>query len=208
MGEKKWEGCGGLTITEEIKVTVAAQLSILVLGFQQQYFDNVLTILVYPDVYVAPGKTMTGAGVVVEGKSAREGEAWYRGPVILSWADVLSSGRGQRRGHNLVLHEFAHQLDMMNGRDADGVPRMESPDQATRWITTLKAEYERLCHGCRHRGRPIIDCYGTTNLAEFFAVATELFFECPREFRYRHGQLFSLFREYFRQDPSRRFEPD
>src|SRR5258707_1264 len=89
VAEKHWEGCGGLEITDEIRVTIAAQVAILVLGFDKQYFERVLSILVYPAAYVAPGKTSTNqAGVVLEGDSARQGEAWYRGPVILSWPQV------------------------------------------------------------------------------------------------------------------------
>ena len=198
--EKNWEGCGGLKITDDIKVTIAAQIAILTLGFDGQYFDNVLSILVHPDAYVAPDQSITKGGVVMESKSNREGEAWYRGPVILSWADALASAQGKSRGHNLVVHEFAHQLDMLNGRSADGIPPMESNKQAERWIATPESEYKKLCHDCEHHRHTVLDCYGTTNKAEFFAVATEAFFEQPVKLKHHHTQLFTNLCEYYRQD--------
>lgn len=203
VAEKNWEGCGGLEITDEIKVTIAAQIAILTLGFQEQYFDRVLSILVYPDAYVAPGQSTAKGGVVLEGDSARAGEAWHRGPVILSWADTLAGSRGQSLGRNLVIHEFAHQLDMLNGRIADGVPPLDSTEQSRRWLSTMDAEYRQLCQDCQ-QGRPaVLDCYGTTNKAEFFAVATEAFFEQPRKLKQLHATLFGMLQEYFLQDPTR-----
>ena len=119
-------------------------------------------------------------------------------------ADALAGARHQLRGNNLVLHEFAHQLDMQNGRLADGVPPMESTEQYRRWQEVTDAEYDRLVFDCRH-GRPtLLDCYGTTNRAEFFAVTTECFFERPQEMIRRHPELYAVFREYYRQDPAAR----
>ena len=201
VAEKNWEGCGGLEINDEIKVTIAAQMAILVLGFKEQYFDAVRSILVYPDAYMAKGQHLMEGGLVVEGPSAREGEAWYRGPVILSWADVLESGRGASRGHNLVFHEFAHQLDMLNGRVADGLPPLESSDDMARWEALATTTHNQLRQACSEGYRMVFDCYGATNMAEFFAVATETFFENPREFEEHHPELYGLFTRYYRQDP-------
>ena len=203
IAEKNWEGCAGLDITDEMKVTIAAQIAILTLGYQQQYFERVLSILVYPDTYVAAEQNVTQGRVILEGHSAREGEAWYRGPVILSWTEVLAGGRGNNRSHNVVFHEFAHQLDMLNGRSADGVPAMESNAQASRWVRTLDREYAQLSHDCQHGMPTILDCYGATNKAEFFAVATEAFFNRPRELKRHHAELFTNLCEYYRQIPIR-----
>ena len=204
VAEKNWEGCGGLTMDDEIKVTVAAQASLLLLGLEDEYFDAVQSILVYPDAYVAPGHTLTKGGVVLEGDSHREGEAWYRGPVILSWADTLAGGRRRGGGNNLVLHEFAHQLDMQNGRVVDGTPPLSSQTEYDRWQQVLHAEYRRLEHDCRH-GRPtLLDCYGVENLGEFFAVSTECFFEQPRAMQRVHPELYDILRGFYRQDPSTR----
>ena len=204
VAEKHWEGCGGLEMTDEIKVTIAAAASLLVLGFQEEYFDAIQSILVYPDAYVAKGHTMVGNGLVLEGDSPREGEAWYRGPIVLSWADVLASGRRQAHGRNVVLHEFAHQLDMQNGRVADGMPLMRSTAQYERWQEVVQSEYQRLCHDCR-QGRPtVLDCYGAESLSEFFAVSTECFFERPRQLHQRHPQLYEILSDFYRQDPRQR----
>jgi Mlc titration factor MtfA (ptsG expression regulator) len=204
VAEKNWEGCGGLQINDEIKVTIAAQASLLLLGFQDEYFDNVLSILAYPDAYVAPGQTISKGGLVLQGDSGREGEAWYRGPVILSWADALAGGREEHDGDNLVLHEFAHQLDMLGGRVADGTPPMPTRAQHDRWQMVTRAEYDRLVHDCHHGRRVLLDCYGTTDMSEFFAVATECFFERPREMSRLHPQLYAVLRDFYRQDPGSR----
>jgi MtfA peptidase len=199
IAERHWEGCRGFTITEEVRVTVAAQAGILVLGFPLEYFDRVSSILVYPDNYVAQQRTMLSGGIIMEGPSAREGETWYRGPVVLSWPDVLVGGRGAERG-NLVYHEFAHQLDMLNGSDVDGVPPMSNADSA-RWAEVLERQYESLVQCCRVGYSPVLDCYGTTNKAEFFAVTTEAFFVRPRELLTHHAELYQIFRAWYKQDP-------
>lgn len=204
--EKNWEPCAGLIMTDEIRVTIAAQVGILVLGLSPiEYFDHVLSVLVYPDTYVAEqSQTYHGGGVIEESDSARLGEAWYRGPVILAWGDVLKESRGERPGRNVTLHEFAHQLDMLNGRDTDGTPPLETADQDRRWLEVLNRRYRELVEACE-QGRPTtLDCYGATNTAEFFAVATEQFFERPAVMQRRLEDLYGLFREFYRQDPASR----
>ena len=203
--EKNWEPCGGLVMTDEIRVTIAAQVGILVLGLSPiEYFDHVLSVLVYPDTYVAErSQSYRGGGVIEEGDSARLGEAWYRGPVILAWGDVLRESQGQRPGHNVTLHEFAHQLDMLNGRDGDGTPPLETADQGRRWVQVLEGRYQELVEACEN-GRPTtLDCYGATNTAEFFAVATELFFDRPDVMKRNLEDLYGLLCEFYRQDPAR-----
>jgi Mlc titration factor MtfA (ptsG expression regulator) len=204
VAEKNWEGCRGFIVTDEIKVTIAAQASVLLLGFADQYFDMVQSVLVYPDTYVARDHEVVDGGLVLEGDSHREGEAWYRGPVILSWPDALAGARHQAHGDNLVLHEFAHQLDMQNGQTVDGTPPLESAAQYRRWHEVLTWEYERLISDCEN-GRPsVLDCYGATSVAEFFAVATERFFERPTILAERHPALYEILRDYYRQDPAAR----
>lgn len=204
--EKNWEPCGGLVMTDEIRVTIAAQVGILVLGLSPiEYFDHVLSVLVYPDTYVAERtQTYHGGGIVEESDSARLGEAWYRGPVILAWGDVLKEARGERPGRNVTLHEFAHQLDMLNGRDTDGTPPLETADQDRRWLEVLERRYRELVEACERGRATTLDCYGATNTAEFFAVATEQFFERPEVMRRHLEDLYGLFREFYRQDPAGR----
>ncbi|MBL4886007.1 MAG: zinc-dependent peptidase, partial [Planctomycetaceae bacterium] len=203
IAEKYWEGCQGFVVTEEVQVTIAAQAAMLVLGMENQYFDHVKSILVYPTAYIASEKTMGLGGVVTVGNSAREGEAWYRGPIILSWDDVLQGGRRDSDGYNLVFHEFAHQLDMLNGRSTDGTPLMESKQQYEQWQTVLNSEYNQLVKACQTRSRrTLLDCYGATNLAEFFAVATECFFERALQLKKKHPALYDILSGYYHQDPA------
>ncbi len=204
VAEKNWEGCGGLAINDEVKVTIAAAASLLLLGFENEYFDAVQSILVYPDAYVAPGHSIAKGGLVLEGDSHREGEAWYRGPVILSWADTLAGGRGHTPGYNLVLHEFAHQLDMQNGRIVDGTPPLSSRTEYDRWQQVIQCESERLERDCARDRPTLLDCYGLASLGEFFAVSTECFFERPREMQREHPELYQILRDYYRQNPADR----
>lgn len=202
VAEKNWEGCGGLTMTDEIKVCIAAQACLLVVGMEEdQFFDHVLSILVYPTGYVAGGTHTTSHGVVLEGGQPRLGEAWWRGPVVLSWAEALAGGRKETPGHNLVLHEFAHQLDMLNGRITDGTPPLKTRAEYDRWISVLGPEFERLVENCRHGYRGFIDCYGATNPAEFFAVITETFFERPNSLQLHHQDAYDVLRDYYCLDP-------
>jgi hypothetical protein len=201
VAEKHWEGCGGQQIDDEVRVTIAAQVAILVLGLGAEYFDRVLSVLVYPNAYAAPGRTISGTGTVVEGQSNRQGEAWYRGPVILSWSDVLAGARQEAHGHNLVYHEFAHQLDMLNGRTTDGIPPMATAEQAERWARVVGDHYRQLVDDCEQGRATLLGSYAATSTAEFFAVATETFFERPSAMRHGHPDLYACFRDYYRQDP-------
>ncbi|MCA9134906.1 MAG: zinc-dependent peptidase [Planctomycetales bacterium] len=201
VAEKNWEGCGGLQLRDEHRVTIAAQIARMTLHFEHEYFEAVQSILVYPTAYLARSIADMGSGVVVEGQSGRAGEAWYRGPVILSWADVLSTGRGQRGAHNVVVHEFAHQFDMRNGPFADGIPVIESPALAQRWNAVMSAACEELGEMCR-RGMPsIIDCYGATDRAEFFAVASEAYFEQPQALHHQWPEVFDLLEQFYSPPP-------
>jgi Mlc titration factor MtfA (ptsG expression regulator) len=201
IAEKRWEGCGGLRITDEIKVTIAAQACLLVLGLAPDIFKRVPAILVYPHGYLGPRREDGLTGLVFD--EPRSGEAWYRGPVVLSWQDVLEEGREPGWGTNLVLHEFAHQLDMLNGA-VDGTPLLESPQQYREWREVMTAEYERLLKAAERGRATLLDEYGTKDEGEFFAVATECFFDQPLELRRRHPRLYDLLRDYYHQDPAAR----
>jgi Mlc titration factor MtfA (ptsG expression regulator) len=198
IAEKEFEGCKGLEITDEVRVTIAALACLMVLEFKDYCFDNVQTILVYPEAYTAPEQKVVG-GVVLEDASDRLGEAHYRGPLILSWADVIWDAGETRQGTNLVFHEFAHQIDMLNGA-ADGVPllprRLRGP-----WQKIMASEYERLRRAAERGRETLIDPYGTTDPAEFFAVVTECFFDLPGPLQAEHPDLYALFRDYYQQDP-------
>lgn len=204
VAEKNWEGCNGLAMSEEIKVTIAAQAGLLAIGLHEEYFEAIYSILVYPGSYVAKQTEMQPGGVIVESHSPRSGEASSVGAIVLSWSDVLRSGRVPDDGVNVVFHEFAHALDLQ-GHGFDGAPLLESRAQYQTWSQIMTAEYHRLIQRTRH-GRPtLLDPYGTVSEAEFFAVATESFFEQPLDMQAEHPELYELFRNFFHQDPAERF---
>ena len=204
LAEKAWEGCKGLVLTDELRLTIAALAAVLLLGLRDESYDNVLTILVYPEAFRAPEQHAIAPEVAMEGEGERLGEAHLRGPVILSWSDVEEDAAQPGFGQNLVYHEFAHQLDMNNG-EADGVPVLPRALRK-RWQSVMAKEYERLCTAADRERDTLIDPYGATDEAEFFAVVTEAFFDQPLDLRTRHPKLYDLLREYYRVEPAKWFE--
>ena len=204
VAEKQWEGCGGLTMTDEVKVTVAAHAALLLLGIDHDYFARVMSVLVYPSGFRAP-EGWTRADGVVDLSAGALGEAWYDGPIVLAWDSVLEGARDPKDGRNVVLHEFAHQLDYLDGV-ADGTPPLRHGGDYKKWQEVMTREYERL-KAESERGQPmVLDSYGATNHAEFFAVATEAFFEKSRQMYARHSELYAVLSEYYGQDPASRRE--
>ncbi len=197
VAEKNWEGCGGLVLTDEHRVTIAAQIARMTIHFEEDYFDEVLSILLYPAAYLARSQKQIAGGVIVEGSDGRLGEAWHRGPVILSWADVLDNVRDPFARRNVVIHEFAHQLDMRNGGHADGFPVIESSTAARRWSQVMPAAFEELQFQCQNRQSSILDCYGATSPAEFFAVASESYFESYDALEFQWPEVFELLDEFY-----------
>lgn len=202
VAEKNWEGCGGLEISDEHKATVALQIARISAGWiregrKPEYFDEVRSILVYPDAYLAKTQQNMGSGVVMETQSGRLGEAWYRGPVILSWSDVLETARNESFARNVVVHEFVHHLDMRNGSQPDGVPVIESRDFASRWLQVLRRDFASLQARCRQGLPGVMDCYGATSPSEFFAVACEVFFEAPHSLRQEFPETYRNLSEFF-----------
>ena len=201
LDEKYFEGCGGLELTEEIKVTIAAQACLLLLHRETDYYPRLITILVYPHAYVAKSLEPIGGGVVQEGETVRLGEAWKSGVAVLSWDDVSRGASDLHDGHNVVLHEFAHLLDHEDG-SADGAPILEHRSQYVTWARVLSDEYDQLRRDTELGRTDVLDEYGATNPAEFFAVATECFFEKPIQLRRKHPQLYEELKRYYRQDPA------
>ncbi len=199
LDEKAFVGCGGQEITDEIKVTIAAQACMLLLNRKTRFYPKLKTIYVYPHTYVAKG-LMNDGGLIVEGKSVRLGESWQNGPVVLTWDSVTGGARNIQDGRNVVFHEFAHQLDQEDG-DADGAPILENRSDYRGWAQVLGEEYERLRSKTRGRRRSVLNKYGATNPAEFFAVATEAFFEKPRQMHKRSPDLYEELKTYYKLDP-------
>jgi Mlc titration factor MtfA (ptsG expression regulator) len=200
LAEKNFEGCGGLELTDEIRVSIAAQACLLLLHRQTDYYPKVVSILVYPRSYVARTVKRDAAGFVSEELTARRGEAWSHGAVVLSWDDVRRGAADIHDGHNVVLHEFAHQLDQESGA-AEGLPLLERRSMYVAWARILGAAFHELQRDVQQGRSTVMDAYGATNPAEFFAVATESFFEKPAQLKQKHPDLYAELAEYYQQDP-------
>ncbi len=197
--EKNFEACGDLEeMTEEMMVTVAGQACLLLLSDRFGVFDRLSTVLLYPDVFSADsGVDRDGFDRGVEN---RLGESWGTGSVVLSWYHVLHGPEVEEDGHNVVLHEFAHQLDQLDGA-ADGAPELGSQAEYRDWAKVFGAAYERHAQRMERGRRLVIDDYGGTNPAEFFAVATESFFERSRKLRERYPKLYDKLKTFYALDP-------
>ncbi|MBW8042625.1 MAG: zinc-dependent peptidase [Planctomycetes bacterium] len=201
INQANFEGCGGLQMTDEIRVTIAAQACMLLLNRKALYFRKLRTVLVYPHTYVA--KTVSSNGTVtIKGQSVRLGESWQNGPVVLAWDSVTGGTLNITDARNVVLHEFAHQLDQEDG-SADGAPILERRSRYTTWARVLSTEYEFLQKKKRKHRRTVLNKYGATNPAEFFAVATETFFEKSRQMEKRHPELYDELKNYYKLDPAK-----
>ncbi len=203
VAEKHWEGCGGLELTDEIRVTIAAQACFLLLGREHALYEDVESILVYPDRVVAPPRARTffepGTLPIDEAGTPILGEAHLGGPVILAWDDVLAGGRGRGK-RNVVFHELAHKIDMVDG-SIDGTPPL--PDRADRrtWAEVCSATYLELKDRVDAGKRTFLDEYGATNEAEFFAVATEAFFMRGADLHEAHPELFAVLADFYNFEP-------
>jgi Mlc titration factor MtfA (ptsG expression regulator) len=201
LAEKRFEGCGGFAITDEVRVTIAAQACLLLLHRNTDYFPGLLTILVYPLTYMVDEKRQVADHVWEEGTVSRLGETGRRmGSLVLSWGAVKHGAADPSDGKNVVLHEFAHQLDYEN-HAGDGVPGLATREQQLAWSEVMRSEFASL-RAADESGIPtLLNTYGATNPAEFFAVSVEAFFEQPRALRARHPRLYSELQKYFQQDP-------
>ncbi len=197
---KDWEGCRGLTVTDEMCVTVAAQACLMLLGREHDCFGRVRCILLYPSAFRIKDERWEEAGF---DPFAAAGQAVHAGPVILSWDAVLAQGRDPSAGGNLVIHEFAHQLDFIDGY-ADGTLDLLGED-AQRWQDVLAAEYHRLCRDLRRGHETFLGDYAATNKTEFFATASERFFTQPAKLRHYHPELYKMLRLAYGVDPRRWF---
>jgi Mlc titration factor MtfA (ptsG expression regulator) len=201
LGEKRFEGCGGLEITDEIKVIIAAHACILLLHRQTDYYPGLTSILVYPNAFVAPDVHHVVGDMVLEGDEVRLGESWHSGSVVLSWDDVRRGAANPRDAQNVVLHEFAHQLDSSAGR-GDSTPVLKNQATFDAWARALGRDYERFQRAVQYRRPEVLDEYGATDPAEFFAVATESFFETPGDLRRAYPRLYEELKKFYQQDPA------
>lgn len=196
----RWEGCGGLRLTEDMQVIVAAHACLLVLEHPGDPYPDLDNILIYPGTFRPRRFSWTPAAESHNDEPAL-GESWKHGVVILAWDSALAGATDPSDGQNVVLHEFAHQLDIASG-GADGTPRLPAATALSSWSTMLEGDFERLCHEAETGSQGVLDHYGATDHAEFFAVATEAFFERPAELQRERPVLYDALRSYYRQDPT------
>ena len=204
IAEKSFLGCGGLRITEEMRVVIAAQACLLILNRATDYFGSVRQILVYPGAFVVNRTTVDGAGVQQERRDALSGESWSQGQVILSWQDTIEGAAVADDGRNVVIHEFAHQLDQENGA-AQGAPPPSLGDvqyDARRWSEVFHAAYAKLQTEARQGLEGLLSHYGAQDPGEFFAVVSEVFFEQGRALAIEYPALYQELSGYYRVDPA------
>jgi Mlc titration factor MtfA (ptsG expression regulator) len=202
LAEKHFEGCNGFEITDDVRVTIAGQACLLLLNRETDYYPDLLTVLVYPSVFYADLQEPDESGhVVSEYFEDRSGESWDVGVVILSWEDIADYTSTGRSGYNVVLHEFAHQLDMENG-SLDGMPRLGSRALRDEWARVFGEAYRRVERATLNNRRTLVDSYGIGDPAEFFAVVTESFFERPVALRREYPDLYARLSAYYCVDPA------
>ena len=200
LDEKQFEGCGGMGITDEVRVTIACEACMLLLNRKNDDFPNLSSILVYPRPYVGNSYSHVGGGNYSVKPTARAGESWTGGDVVLAWDCVKHDAIDGEDGENVVLHEFAHQLDQEDGV-ADGVPKLHGRKRYSKWAEILGKEYFLLRNRVEQNKKTLMDAYGATNPAEFFAVATETFFEKSKQMKNKEPELYEELKEYYKLDP-------
>ncbi len=195
------EGCAGLEVTEEIRVTIAAQACLLLLKMPYPKYTRVRHILVYPSSFVPKTVALPSSGQIVRGDVPLRGQAWTSGVVVLGWDAVQRDTRVATDGDNVVLHEFAHMLDAEDG-NMDGVPVLDSASAYRAWATLLSAQFAEHLARAERGELTTLNPYGAENRAEFFAVATEAFFEKPVQLRDDQPDLYALLVDFFKLDPA------
>ena len=201
LDAKVVQGCQGLTVTDEIRVTIAGHACLLLLNRATDYFPGFTTVLVYPDTFVVPTSSTDGP-LETRDLQPRLGESWHRGPVILSWSEVMRDATEYRDSCNVVLHEFAHKLDEENDV-MDGLPVLDSDSHYASWTDVMRNEYSLLQEDAEHGVPQVLDEYGAASPSEFFAVATEAFFETPVELEDEHPLLYTELKKFYKVDPGR-----
>lgn len=200
LDEKRFVGCDGLQITDEIRVTIAAQACLLLLNRNTDFYPNLRQILVYPDAFIVESHRQDPAGLISEQRNVLAGESWEQGQVILSWRNTLEGAANPHDGNNVVIHEFAHQLDQEDGH-ANGAPILQRRQDYLSWSSVFSQAYNELVQAAA-LGRPsLFNYYGATNPAEFFAVVTEVFFEQPEALNLEHPALYRELSHFYQLDP-------
>jgi Mlc titration factor MtfA (ptsG expression regulator) len=198
IAEKHWEGCGGLELTDEMRVTIAGSACIMILARDHDLLKEIESILVYPSAVVLPDQQagfFDGSPRIVGEGTDVLGLAHMGGPMVLAWDNVLEGSRNVKDGRNLVIHEVAHKIDFLDG-DADGTPPLDTKEQRRAWARACSEAFLAHKDGDEH----LLRDYATTNEAEFFAVASEMFFERPKRFAKELPALYAVMRDFYKLD--------
>lgn len=202
----RFEGCAGLELTDEMLLTVAAQACLLVMHRDGRPYPRLKVVYLYPTTFTSVQKHTDHLGIVTEGEVARLGESWERGTVVLAWDSVEHGARNIHDAKNVTFHEFAHQLDHEDGA-TDGAPGLPCRDSYRSWARVFQENYDDFLQQIEAGRKTLLDTYGATNPAEFFAVATETFFEKPRQLARKMPDLYEEMRQYYSLDPREYFNP-
>ncbi len=201
LAEKPIHGAGNLNIDNGARLAIAIQACMLILNLDLDWYKTWTEVIVYPGEFVARREEMDEAGVVHVVEEVMSGESWQQGTVVLSWADVREAGQGE--GYNVVMHEFAHQIDMLNG-NANGFPPLHKDMDRVQWADAFGKAYEHFCKRVDDWEDTAIDEYAAENPGEFFAVMSEAFFEKPRAVRKAYPNVYLQLARFYRQDPAAR----
>lgn len=200
LAKKKFFGCNGLEINDDIRVTIAAEACLLLLNRATSVYSRLKYILVYPAAFQTGHEDYNQDGTITRGVKGLLGQSWHHGKIILSWDDVTYGAGNIQDGHNVALHEFAHQLDSETG-STNGAPLL-GQNSCQSWAQVLTEEFKDLQLSLHQRHKTVMDGYGATNPAEFFAVATETFFEKPDQLAKKHPELFAELEKFYRVNPA------
>lgn len=203
LADKEFHGAQGMDITDEIAVSIAAQACLPVLRLGLQWYSGFVVIVVHPDEVVARREVMDENGIVHHYDETIVGEAPGAGPMMLTWRDIEAAGEWAPWGYNVVIHEFAHVLDMCDGVEPDGIPPLADRAARDEWTAVIDAEYERFCDRIDAGEETMLDPYGAEGVDEFFAVASEAFFVAPEDFIAEHPNLYELLASYYQQRPAK-----
>ena len=201
LEEKHFEGCNGLEMRDKIRVVIAAQACLLILCLDHVFYHKVKSILVYPSVFKHGFAHRDEHGVIENREHQNLGEAWPGGPIILAWDHAYQGGRNPNDGQNTVFHEFAHKLDMLDGL-TDGIPPLTDAHEEDAWRERLLTAFHHFQADVEAGRKVFLDPYGATHPSEYFAVATEMFFERPRAMRAKAEESYVLLKMFYRQDPA------
>jgi MtfA peptidase len=201
VAEKEFVGCRGLEVTLDMRLAVAAQACLLVVNRSAAVYDDLYSVLIYPAQFIAPEEHRDEAGVVHHHERVLSGQAWDTHRIILSWEDVQASAVSHGDGYNVVFHEFAHYLDAEAG-EVDGAPLLGDAGHYERWAEVMNEEFARLRAAAERGEQTLLDTYAGESEGEFFAVATEVFFEQPAQLKREHPRLYAELSGYYRLDPA------